>query len=173
MSIISSKSIIFRFKLADSLIERINLFAKLYQYSDRVTYKEEWSRWIENNTETISQEKNRLAELGYTGNLTNKMYKSGRYYFRNKKENTPRKRRQYISIDKALIKMMDNYIAECSRDIKPSICYLTFCETESIYILIEKEITRLLLVDGLRSKDLIKDKIKKTFKNRYFLITKT
>jgi hypothetical protein len=169
MSILSSKSIIFRFKLADTLVEQINLFAKLYQYSDRITYKEEWTRWIENNTETISRETNRLAELGYTGNLTNKMYKSGRYYFRNKIENTPKKRRQYISIDKALIKTMDGYIMECSRDIKPSISYLTFCET--CFTLVDKEITR-LLGDGL-SKDIIKDKIKKTFKNRYFLITKT
>lgn len=169
MSIISSKSIIFRFKLNDNLVEQINLFAKLYQYSDRITYKEEWKRWIENNNETISRETNRLVELGYTGNISNKMYKSGRYYFRNKKENTPIKRRQYISIDKTLIQTMDNYITECSRDIKPSVSYLAFCESGSL--IVEQEMSR-LLENGL-SKDIIKDKIKKTFKNRYFLITKT
>ena len=90
----STESQIFRFKFSDEFIGQLTPFAKLHQHSDRNTYKEEWQRWVENNDEIILNETTRLTELGYNGNITDKMYKSGRYYFRNKKEQQPRKRRQ-------------------------------------------------------------------------------
>tara|TARA_R110002074_G_scaffold5042_1_gene24814 strand:+ start:77 stop:550 length:474 start_codon:yes stop_codon:yes gene_type:complete len=155
----STESQIFRFKFSDEFIGQLTPFAKLFQHSDRNTYKEEWNRWVENNDEIILNETYRLTELGYNGNITDKMYKSGRYYFRNKKEQEPRKRRQYVSIDHELIENMDTHI-NSNLDTKPSVSYGIFCESYSSQ-----------LDEGL-SKDTIKDKFKKTFKNRYFLITK-
>ena len=163
----STESQIFRFKFSDEFIGQLTPFAKLFQHSDRNTYKEEWNRWVENNDEIILNETYRLTELGYNGNITDKMYKSGRYYFRNKKEQKPRKRRQYVSIDHELIENMDTHI-NSNLDTKPSVSYGIFCESYSSQL--DEEMTR-LLDEGL-SKDTIKDKFKKTFKNRYFLITK-
>ena len=163
----STENQIFRFKFSDEFIDQLTPFAKLHQHSDRNTYKEEWRRWVENNDEIISNETNRLTELGYNGNITDKMYKSGRYYFRNKKKQEPRKRRQYVSIDYEVIGNMDTHI-NSNIDTKPSVSYQNFCESYSTQL--DEEMNR-LLDEGL-SKDTIKDKFKKTFKNRYFLITK-
>lgn len=163
----STESQIFRFKFSDEFIGQLTPFAKLHQHSDRNTYKEEWKRWVENNDEIILNETNRLTELGYNGDITDKMYKSGRYYFRNKKEQQPRKRRQYVSIEHEVIEIMDTYI-NSNLDTKPSVSYGHFCESYSTQL--DEEMTR-LLDEGL-TRDTIKDKFKKTFKNRYFLITK-
>ncbi len=163
----STESQIFRFKFSDEFIGQLTPFAKLHQHSDRNTYKEEWKRWVENNDEIILNETNRLIELGYNGNITDKMYKSGRYYFRNKKEQQPRKRRQYVSIEHEVIEIMDTHINN-NLDTKPSVSYGHFSESYSTQL--DEEMTR-LLDEGL-TRDTIKDKFKKTFKNRYFLITK-
>lgn len=163
----STESQIFRFKFSDEFIVQLTPFAKLHQHSDRNTYKEEWKRWVENNDEIILNETTRLTELGYNGNITDKMYKSGRYYFRNKKEQQPRKRRQYVSIEHEVIEIMDTHI-NSNLDTKPSVSYGHFCESYSTQL--DEEMTR-LLDEGL-TRDTIKDKFKKTFKNRYFLITK-
>jgi hypothetical protein len=163
----STESQIFRFKFSDEFIGQLTPFAKLHQHSDRNTYKEEWKRWVENNDEIILNETTRLTELGYNGNITDKMYKSGRYYFRNKKEQQPRKRRQYVSIEHEVIEIMDTHI-NSNLDTKPSVSYGHFSESYSTQL--DEEMTR-LLDEGL-TRDTIKDKFKKTFKNRYFLITK-
>lgn len=163
----STESQIFRFKFSDEFIVQLTPFAKLHQHSDRNTYKEEWKRWVENNDEIILNETTRLTELGYNGNITDKMYKSGRYYFRNKKEQQPRKRRQYVSIEHEVIEIMDTHI-NSNLDTKPSVSYGHFSESYSTQL--DEEMTR-LLDEGL-TRDTIKDKFKKTFKNRYFLITK-
>jgi hypothetical protein len=163
----STESQIFRFKFSDEFIGQLTPFAKLHQHSDRNTYKEEWKRWVENNDEIILNETTRLTELGYNGNITDKMYKSGRYYFRNKKEQQPRKRRQYVSIEHEVIEIMDTHINN-NLDTKPSVSYGHFSESYSTQL--DEEMTR-LLDEGL-TRDTIKDKFKKTFKNRYFLITK-
>ena len=163
----STESQIFRFKFSDEFIGQLTPFAKLHQHSDRNTYKEEWKRWVENNDEIILNETTRLTELGYNGNITDKMYKSGRYCFRNKKEQQPRKRRQYVSIEHEVIEIMDTHI-NSNLDTKPSVSYGHFSESYSTQL--DEEMTR-LLDEGL-TRDTIKDKFKKTFKNRYFLITK-
>ena len=94
-----TENTIFRFKFTNEFTEHLLSFAKLHQYDDRVTYKEQWSRWLQNNDAFIQDESNRMKTLGYDGNVLEKMYKSGRYYFRTKTKNQPKTRRKYISID--------------------------------------------------------------------------
>jgi hypothetical protein len=159
---------IYRFKLSEYFLESMLPFVMVHQYSDRKIYKEKWNEWVENNYEVINRESNRLIEHGYTGNIMDKMYKSGRYYFRSKKQQEPKKRRQYISIDHEIIELMDDYINQ-HINIKPSLSYISFCDKYVIQI--ESEINGLLKEDVC--KDIIKDKIKKTYKNRHFLLTKT
>lgn len=164
----TSDNVIFRFKFSDEFANQLYPFAKLHQYDDRHTYKEEWTRWLMNNDELIDTEVRRLKGLGYDGDIIGKMYKSGRYYFRNKTSSKDAKvRRKYISLEHDMIDAMDehintNYYLPC---FKPSIAYEQFCMEYEILVNDEKE---RLLQEELVAED-IYSKLKKTYKNRYFL----
>ncbi len=166
-----SDSTVFRFKFSNEFIDELHSFAKIYQYSDRSTYKEQWNLWVQNNDELIDSECRRLKTIGYDGNIIDKMYRSGRYYFRNKNTTLkePKQRRKYVSIDCEIIESMDNYIKEYifvdNSTIKPSELYNSFCELNKSSITIEIE--RLKQME-LSNNDIIV-KFKKTFKNRYFI----
>ena len=162
---------IFRFKFTTDFTSHLLSFAKLHQYDDRVTYKEEWIRWTQNNDSLVDDECSRMKTLGYDGNVIDKMYKSGRYYFRNKTKHkpNPKQRRKYVSIDKEVIEAMDNHILQNYKtpQFKPSTSHEQFCHSYSE--LINEEYTR-LIAENL-TKDDINNKIKKTYKNRYFLFS--
>lgn len=85
-NIISDQFRIYRYEFSKEFMDELYHFSKIHQYDDRHTYKEEWDKWINTNYELIKNEKLRLINLGYKGDIENKMFKSGRYYFR-KKEN--------------------------------------------------------------------------------------
>lgn len=158
---------IFRFKFSDEFNSQLLSFSKLHQHDERKTYKDNWNNWISNN-DFVENESNRLRQLGYDGNIIDKMYKSGRYYFRNK---TPKKelkqRRVYISIDSEIIESMDTYLlyAVSQENFKPSTNFDIYKKNNEDLIQVESE--RLATL-GLNKKD-IENKLKKTFKNRHFL----
>lgn len=168
----TTENLIFRFKFSSDFTDRLTPFAKLHQYDDRHTYKEAWTQWLVINDELVDTEVRRLKGLGYDGNIVDKMYKSGRYYFRNKPTNAnteAKPRRVYVSLEHDVIDAMDihisvNYYLPC---FKPSIAYDQFCMEHST--LINDEITRLLQED--LTKEDVCAKLKKTYKNRYFLFT--
>ena len=106
---------IYRFKFTDDVMELITQFSKIHQFEERNDYKESWEEWCEDNIELIEIESRRLANLGYEGDVIDKMYKAGRYYFRNKDtldSTEPKKRRVYISMDTAILSSMDKHITE-------------------------------------------------------------
>ena len=76
----------FRFEFSKYFIEELSRFSKVHQYDERHTYKKEWNTWKSNPeiAEIMEMEKRRLEENGYMGDIEDKMYKSGRYYFRKK-----------------------------------------------------------------------------------------
>ena len=76
---------IFRYKLSDNIMELITQFAKIHQYDDRHAYKEAWENYVNEKREIIDREVYRLSELNYKGDVMDKMFKAGRYYFRSKK----------------------------------------------------------------------------------------
>lgn len=168
----TTENLIFRFKFSSDFTDRLTPFAKLHQYDDRHTYKEAWTQWLVINDELVDMEVRRLKGLGYDGNIVDKMYKSGRYYFRNKPSNAnteAKPRRVYVSLEHDVIDAMDihisvNYYLPC---FKPSIAYDQFCMEHTK--LINDEITR-LLQENLTKEDVCA-KLKKTYKNRYFLFT--
>ena len=169
-----AKNTIFRFKFEPTIISLITRFAKLHQYDDRKTYKENWVLFNSENEETIQREIARMYELGYTGDVNDKMYKAGRYYFRKKDTSArpePQKRRNYISMDCSVLEKMDQHISENMKnaDFSPAIGYDTFC-FEHKDILIE-EIQRLNEEGELFTQEDLIAKIKKTYKNRYFNFT--
>ena len=163
-----SGKLIFRYKFNDMFAEQLYEFSKIHQYDDRATFKEAWTEWTEENNELIDSEVKRLTELGYEGNILEKMFKSSRYYFRKKstEKKAPAQRRPYIGMTQELLDSMDDYISR-TLTIKPSLSFIEFCRT-NVEIL-QEEVKR-LCSKGIKEPLEIKDKIKKTYKNRYFTI---
>jgi hypothetical protein len=161
---------IFRFKFSDEFTSQLIPFAKLHQYDDRHMYKEEWTRWVTNNDELIDTESRRLKSLGYDGDIHDKMYKSGRYYFRNKTEHTVKTRRKYISLEHEILGAMDEHLSVNYHmpHFKPATAYDQFCiEYKDV---IQSEVERISEEnhDGMTKDDILL-KMKKTYKNRYYL----
>jgi hypothetical protein len=171
---------IFRYKFSNKINDLLYNFSKIHQYDDRNTFKEAWQLWLEENNECIDLEIRRLREINYSGDIIEKMFKSARYYFRKKNPagKEQKNRREYIGVNKELLEVIDNHISKnlLTETIKkPSNSFNNFCIVyEDLY---NNEITRLTELEIFNTdKDTdienIKNKIKKTYKNRYFNIQK-
>jgi hypothetical protein len=166
----NTENTIFRFKFSTEFNNQLLSFSKLHQHDDRQAYKDNWTLWLQSNNQIIDEESRRLREQGYNGNIIDKMYKSGRYYYRKKTpKQDPKKRRKYISIDSDVIEHMDKHIIDNANSptFKPSSAFELF--TNEFKELIEGETSRLLNKELPRED--IKLKFKKTYKNRYFIFT--
>jgi hypothetical protein len=194
----NKNSKIFRFKLSDEIMLLITQFAKMHQYDDRHTYKEAWQLWFETHDELLEREIKRLNQLGYTGDVEDKMFKAGRYYFREKKEKKrdneeqekkeakqpekqpekqpakkqhEKEKRNYIVMNQTVIQAMDTHLLRIMQQLKfkPATGYVNFCE-EHIDLL-RSEIKRLTAQQQPLTAEKLADKIKKTYKNRYFILS--
>ena len=165
-------AVIYRFKFTEEFMEGLYNFSKIHQYDDRKDFKEAWTVWTEENEDIIDEETRRLLNLGYEGNIMDKMFKSARYYFRKKstEKKEPRQRRQYISVNRELLDVMDNHIEEniYVEDYQPKTGFITFCKDNEKVL---KETIARIFEQGIKDSQLIEDKIKKTYKNRYFMLT--
>lgn len=164
--------LIYRFKFNDEFLIMLYKFAKLHQYDSRQDFKEAWKEWTELNTDEIEKEELRLTQIGYDKNVKEKMFKSARYYLRKKsvEKKQPIKRKKYIGINKNLIYLMDEQIKKGLENavLKPSDGYNLFNTMHRDEIDIESK----LLLDNNYTKEEIINKLKKTYKNRYFIYTK-
>jgi len=164
---------IYRFQFTEEFNKELYKFAKVHQYDHRKVFKEAWEIWLEENNTLVSCEVTNLTNLGYDGDIIDKMFKSVRYYYRKKStvKKTQSERRDYVSVNKNLLLAMDNQIKKglLSEDYKPSEGFDVFCKNN---IEILKEEVKLLCKNGLTNSEQIKQKLKKTYKNRYFLIVK-
>jgi hypothetical protein len=166
---------IFRFKFEENVIDEMNYFAKLHSHDSRDDFKEAWELWTKENESLITRETTRLQELGYKGDVVQKMYKSVRYYFRKKddslKNNIPKQRKTYVGIGNDMLEKIDNFINLYGSDemFKPSTYLIRFIE-ENLYDL-EKEASKMEESYNLQRNE-YEAKLKKTFKNRYYLYTK-
>jgi hypothetical protein len=199
----------YRHEFSKEFMAELSCFSKVHQYDDRHTYKSEWTKWTQQEAiaQAIDVEKRRLQENGYIGDIDDKMFKAGRYYFRkktavtedvvaddnNEEDEEPSakdgkkqqgSRRPYITMSKAAIRMMDEHItnkqtatAAAGTVFKPSSCYDDFYQTkmsspemtkeiEAIIEKYEKNATTPVSPDEMTNE--IIDKIKKTYKNRYY-----
>lgn len=164
---------IYRYKFTDDFTTELFKFSKVHQYDHRKDFKDAWNVWLEDNDDMVHDEIRRLLNLGYDGNIHDKMFKSARYYFRKKgtEKKAPAERRQYIGVQKELLDAMDNHItAKINRnDCKPSESFDDFCKNN---ISVLQEEICILVKNGITNTAEIKEKIKKTYKNRYFLQVK-
>jgi len=161
---------IYRYKFTQEFMDELYKFSKVHQYDDRTAFKEAWEEWVEDEEELIEAETTRLEELGYDGDILDKMFKSARYYFRKKSTSKPepKQRRKYIGVQKELLDIMDSHISRglTNDDYKPSEGFNNFCinNVDSL----KTEVARLL--ENEVDSNEIMNKIKKTYKNRYFMI---
>lgn len=165
-----SGSKIFRYKFADTVVEELIRFSKIHQEDDRHQFKEAWSEWIVYNSSIVESEVSRLHSLGYQGDVVEKMFKSARYYFRKKstEKKEPVVRRNYITVSKDINQSIDTHINEHAgeENYTPAKGYDDYCYRN------EQILTE--WIDSLRSEQLdpkdIQYKIKKTYKNRYYVV---
>lgn len=162
---------IYRYKFTQDFTIELFKFSKVHQYDHRKDFKDAWEIWMEDNDDIINDEVRRLTNLGYHGNIIDKMFKSARYYFRKKstEKKAPLERREYIGTQKELLDAMDLHIKSSINDnhYKPSDGFNEFCKSN--LDLLKEEISN-LCKNGFTNSNEIKEKIKKTYKNRYFLI---
>ena len=157
----------FRFKFTDQFMDSLFHFSKVHQYDDRHAFKDAWTTWTDDNAVLVQTEVERLTQLGYTGNVIEKMFKSARYYFRKKDVtatvSAPRK--QYTRISKDIIDCIDTHIKShlVAHSLKPQDGFIDFCEK---YPDDFATAVKILEDAGLNAKD-AHNKIKKTYKNRY------
>jgi len=167
---------IYRFKLSEDVSQQLKYFAQIHKHDDRKTFKEAWSEWAKEYELLIRNETTRLIDIGYTGDVLKKMYVSVRYYYKNKSNkikttNDTKKRRQYIKLDSSVLQLMDTHVQQNIQnvDYKPAKGFTNFIE-ENCYT-IDKEIER-LITNSTLNKDDVDLKLKKTYKNRYYIFTK-
>jgi len=165
-------TVIYRFKFTEEFMEDLYKFSKIHQYDDRKDFKEAWKVWTEENETIIDEEMRRLLNLGYEGDVLDKMFKSARYYFRKKstEKKEPRQRRHYISVNRDLLDAMDSHIEDNIYDdnYQPKTGFITFCKDNEKLL---KDTISKIFEQGIKDSQLIEDKIKKTYKNRYFMLT--
>lgn len=213
---------VFRFKISDDVVDAIVAFAKIHCYDDRHAYKDAWKEWCEDNREMLDVEVKRLENIGYTGNAYDKFFKSGRYYFRNKKNKNSNanangvananangvgnevengvgngvgdavddaagvdnanaavvgarttERKKYVGLSRETLRVMDDYLLSYiirgdDRDgagtkVAPAAAFDDFCTKNKSVLVAEIN----ALINGMSDKE-INEKLKKTFKNRYF-----
>ena len=163
---------IYRYKFEEVFVEQLSRFAKIHQYDHRKDFKEAWTKWMDENEEIVSEEVRRLVSLDYKGDIIDKMFKSARYYFRKKstEKKAPCGRRDYVGVGKELLAAMDEHIKTNLSNIKPSTGFLAFCKQE--IGLLEREVHHLVEL-GFTDANEIRNKMKKTYKNRYFVVIKS
>jgi hypothetical protein len=157
---------IYRYKFTNEFTDELYKFSKIHQYDHRTDFKEHWKKWTDENEEIVDAEIRRLIGLKYEGDILDKMFKSARYYFRKKstEKKEPVKRKIYVGNQKELLETMDEHILsqlKTSGEFKPSVGFDDYCKTHSD--IIKEQISQ----EGGTE---IKLKIKKTYKNRYFLL---
>jgi hypothetical protein len=156
-------------------MDSITQFAKIHQFDDRHTYKEAWEVWLESEHASVETEVARLQQLAYTGDVIDKMFKAGRYYFREKKEEAkakPKTKRDYIVMHPSISQAMDRHLLNLMQlpDFKPAVAYNHFCEEHGA--LLRTEIGRLAREHNTLTGEQMSMKFKKTYKNRYFNLHK-
>ena len=195
---------VLRFEFSAALIEHVTAFAQMHQYDDRKTYKAAWTEWMANDeiAAIFNADVKRLTDLGYKGDVADKLYKSGRYYFRTREPTVQRSSlwphtppsgatstpndvngerrgsgnlgspRRYVLLSRELLSAMDDHIERGLRqqtDFTPAKGFAAFAlglDVASYH----SEIARLSEI--MPTGEAVGDKIKKTYKNRYFMLVK-
>ena len=148
---------IYRYKFSDEFMGPLTEFSSKHRFDEATLFKMYWDRWESQpqNASLVDREERRLKAIGYEGDIHEKMYKTVRYYLKNKslEKKEPKKRRKYITLDREFLEKMDDHILQVAMVDNMRLV------DEQIKTMMEKDITE---VEA-------NNKIKKTYKNRYYL----
>ena len=182
---------VLRFEFSNAIIESMMGFTTVHQYDDRKTYKEAWTKWLAHDeiAAIFKADVERLTNLGYKGDVADKLFKSGRYYFRQKTYGFPNLSlhdeplgvrgasapRKYVTMGRELLRAMDDHIERGLRTndaYTPAIGFSDFFRTHASSDLLKTEVGNLIrhyeTVPNPAKK--LHAKLKKTYKNRYFMM---
>jgi Fe-S cluster biosynthesis and repair protein YggX len=186
----------YRFTFSNEFTEELTRFAKVHQYDERKQFKEAWQTWIKEETinPLINEEAKRLRNTGFDGDVLVKMFKSARYYFRNKSENKDpsapsdkKERKQYESIPKERMEKIDAHIynqlnkhirheinleqtkGQRIAMISPGESFEYYLIENKMHIITELKEQSQNLITKKDCEEAIK-KYKKTYKNRFYNI---
>jgi len=168
----------FRFTFGKEFTDELSRFSKIHQYDNRVTFKEAWAIWIKDDDISclINNEVKRLTNEGFQGDIMDKMYKSGRYYYRKKseEEKTPHERKEYVGFNKNILADMDKDIqnqldAKSVIDISPSEAFDHYCANHKMAIVDELKREN-PDVNSWKREDVenMTNRFKKAYKNRFY-----
>jgi hypothetical protein len=186
----NNKGRVLRFEFSNAMIESTMAFTEVHRYDDRKTYKEAWAQWLAHDeiAAMIKSEVERLTNLGYKGDVADKLFKSGRYYFRQKTYGFPNLSlhaeplgvrgalapRKYVTMGRELLHAMDDHIERGLRHdaYTPAIGFSDFFKTHASSDLLKTAVAGLMrhYDDGANAPREIHEKLKKTYKNRYFMM---
>jgi hypothetical protein len=177
----------YRFVFSSEFTEQLSIFAKVHQYDDRKDFKEAWTKWSTNEDikPLINYEIKQLKNNGFKGDPIDKMFKSVRYYYRNKNnknnknnnnDNTEKQRKPYETISKDIQEKMDEHIySQINNSITNGISKISPSESFDNYLNQYKTdiVNELKNTNETVTKedcqDIIK-KYKKSYKNRFYNI---
>lgn len=161
---------IFRYQFTITFMNELHNFSKIHQFDSRIDFKQNWKTWTEDNEILINQEIQRLNQLGFSGNVLEKMFKSARYYFRKKsnEKKIPKTRQLYIGVDKLLLIAMDDHIINNvnTNDFQPKKGFNDFCIENEILL---KQMITYFFTMNIKQSSIIQTKLKKTYNNRYYI----
>ena len=199
---------VLRFEYSSEIIEQVTAFANVHRYDDRKTYKESWTAWLAHDeiATLLTAEIARLNDLGYKGDVADKLFKSGRYYFRGKQLQSPNQiqnqnqnqnqnqsqkpsRVRYVTVSRSLLDVMDEHIERGVRSnnaYTPATGFTDFCNAHADDTMLKAEVASLFeryspttatttattttATTTTATTKTICEKLKKTYKNRYFMI---
>ena len=198
---------VLRFEFSSEIIEQVTAFANVHRYDDRKTYKESWTAWLAHDeiATLLTAEIARLNDLGYKGDVADKLFKSGRYYFRGKQLQPPNQnqnqtqnqtqiqkpsRVRYVTVSRSLLDVMDEHIERGVRSnnaYTPATGFTDFCNAHADDTMLKAEVASLFerysptttttttatattATTTTATTKTICEKLKKTYKNRYFMI---
>lgn len=161
----------YRFQFSEETVDELRDFSSTHRYDDIPVFKEHWNNWVLRHSDLIDREECVLKRNGYEGCILTKMYKSVRYYYKDKPLDTPepKQRRVYIPLSQEIRNSMDEHIGRFINKEKPSTAY-------NQYIIEFKGELFSETLDLMERSELdeksCESKIKKTYKNRYFALNK-
>ena len=163
----------FRHTFSKQFVEVLGGFSKLHQDDERKEFKSAWADWIASDSikPLINHEIKVLRDCGFEGDVLDKMFKSCRYYFRNKgvgDDESKKERKTYVGLSKLVLQHMDQHIKE-QFGLRPEDAYNNYCNKFTQKI--KDEIQTFCLESGDSVDDVYK-KYKKTYKNRFYVMSK-
>ena len=75
---------IYRFKFSKQLYDILIPFVNNNKYSDTNSFNDNWNTWLIQYKNIIDNENKLLLSNGYQGDINIKLYKSAKYYYKNK-----------------------------------------------------------------------------------------